>query len=419
MHHPYRDCAVASSAYVRCWYSRPMQHCRFVLSLSFGILLLTLAACNDDPSGVGLGIGPGFEGGTPVTIDLEPTEFALESIDDVTGNSVRILTGTVDDPALGQITTIGYLDVSPPSTLPDGFEDGTVESAQLVLTPQGATTNIDVPPYVYGDTLAAMQLRIGTMPEAWDANTSDEMLPEGSFLTESVSFSPGDTVRIDLSDAGWDAFASLNDTTDFDDRFHGFSVEATAGNAVVGFARPSSALEVVVDGDTATYATSRTFTHIAQSDVPEHPDRILVQDGVGRALAFSFTLPDSLQNAPISRAELRLPTDTTLFEGSTLPSDFVRPPANDLVLQGFTENDEEILALPDSLRDDGTFVFSSSSEVSLQQIFQQITLGKPSVAHYRLVVSQANNTINPLLFYRPETGENAPRVSLVVTQPDD
>ena len=56
-----------------------MNPCRYFALLACGLFLLTLSAC-DDPSGVGLGVGPrGFQGGTPVTINLAPTTFEAAS----------------------------------------------------------------------------------------------------------------------------------------------------------------------------------------------------------------------------------------------------------------------------------------------------------------------------------------------------
>lgn len=395
-----------------------MSLCRSTALLVCSLLLLSLGAC-DDPSGVGLDVGPrGFQGGTPVTIVLEPSTFEVAPIDDVTGNSARVLTGTVDDPDIGTIATIGYLDVSPPNSLPEGFEDATVEKAELVL----------VPTYVYGDTMQTQQIEVFDMNE-WDAEdrTADESLSPGPRITESAAFAPGDTVTIDLPD-GWVAPQSLNDTTDFDADFHGFQLRTTGGNAVVGYLSSESSLRVIADQDTATYPVSRSFTEIDRLEEGTEPpaDRVLIQDGMGQALSFSFTLPDSLlQNyAPVSRAELQLPTDTSLFDSDALPPDFVRPQTTDLGLEGFID-DNRAFIIGDSLNADGVFAFSATPpsnqqvNVSLRQFFQQMSLGEPSIDRYQVILSQADNTISPLLFYVPGTGENAPRVLLTITQSDD
>lgn len=387
-----------------------------------GLLVVALSACSDNPTGVGLGVGPqGFSGGAPVNVDLEPTAFETVANDDVTGNSVRILTGRVDDPAIGETEATGYLDFSPPNTLPDGFEGSTVERVQLVLNPRDTTsTNIDVRKYVYGDTLTPMTVGIYAMPDAWDdAETSDEMLTPGALIAESESFTPGDTVRVDLPSTTWDAFSTLSDTSGFDSDFHGFQIRMMAGNAVVGFARPSTSLEVTAGGETAEYVASGSFTSVTQSDVSSFSDRVLVQDGVGQALSFEFTLPDSLEDAPISRAVLRLPTDTTLFDAAATPNGFVRPRANDLLLRGVTGDDALQLSTLVSLDAQGVLTFEAAeNSASIRQIFQAIALGEPSVERYQISVSPTSNTINPLLFYAPDTEEHAPRVSLTVTQPD-
>ncbi len=406
-------------------YIPPMRRHALSAFLACGFLVIALAACNDNPSGVGLGVGPeGFKGGTPVNVDLQPSTFETVSIDDVTGNSVRILTGSVDDPLLGTIATTGYIDVSPPAALPDDFEGSTVQSAQLVLTPDGEFTNAQggstsIPPYVYGDTVSTMTVGIYAMPNEWDARIADEMLSAGGLIAESAPFAPGDTVRVDLPES-WNDFSTLSDTAGFDDRFHGFQIRASSGNAAIGFARPSTFLQVVADDDTVAYDASRSFTSIERSNAPSLSDRVLLQDGFGRALSFEFTFPDSLRDTPISRAVLRLPTDTTIFDAEQRPPNFVRPRTSDLVIQGFTRDSTVVLASPAGLSRRGSLVFEAPSQsgASIRQIFQAIALGEPSAQRYQVSLSQSNNTINPLLFYAPSTGENAPRVSLTITEPD-
>jgi len=401
-------------------YLPPMRRHVFSLLLACGFLLIALTACNDNPTGVGLGVGPeGFQGGTPVNVDLEPSTFETVSVDDVTENQARILTGRVDDPVLGTITTTGYIDVSPPTTLPDGFEGSTVQSAQLVLPPRSEQETSSIQPYVYGDTLSTMTVGIYAMPNAWEARTADEMLSAGSRIAESEPFAPGDTVRIDLPES-WSAFSTLSDTTGFDDRFHGFQVRGVSGNASVGFATPSTFLQVVADDDTVAYGASRSFTSIERSGGPTLSDRTLLQDGFGRALSFEFTFPDSLRDTPISRAILRLPTDTTLFDREQRPPNFVRPLTSGLVIQGFTSDSTLVLASPTSLTSDGVFAFEAPAQsgASLRQIFQSIALGQSSVERYQVSLNQSSNTINPLLFYVPGSGESTPRVSLTITKPD-
>lgn len=378
--------------------------------------LFLLAACNDDPSGVGIGVSPdGFDGGTPQVVSLSPTTFEVASIDDVTGNSARILAGRVTDPVIGEMEATGYLDVSLPVTLPDGFTDGTVAAAELVLVPEGSNNNISAPQYVYGDTTTTMTLDIYDMPAEWDATTSDTKPPAGNLITTSAPFTPGDTVRIDLPDT-WSGFSSLNDTTDFAESFHGFQLRAQSGNAVVGFAvvGTSSLLEVTVGEETVTYDGTRSLSAIERLTTPDLGDRVLIQDGFGQGLAFSFTIPDSLVDAPVSRASLELQTDTTLFDPATIPAGFVRPRSDELVLQGFTDAGDNILTNPAPLDGEGSYVFSTNATL---EIFQQQVFGEPTVDRYRLTLSQSSNTINPLLFYSPGAeAVNAPRVSLTVTR---
>jgi hypothetical protein len=229
--------------------------------LACAFMLFMLAACGDDPSGVGVGVNPrGFDGGVPQAVNLEPTTFTAEPIDDVTGNSSRILTGRVDDPVVGEVEATAYIDVSLPATLPDGFTDGTVSAAELVLSPRGSSGNTTISQYIYGDTLSSMTLGIYAMPEEWEATTSDETLSAGSLIAESEPFTPGDTVRISLPDT-WSGFSTLNDTTDFAETFHGFQIRALSGGAVVGYAvaGSSTSLRVEVGDDDVQYDATRSF----------------------------------------------------------------------------------------------------------------------------------------------------------------
>lgn len=378
--------------------------------------LLVFAACDDDPSGVGVGVSPdGFEGGTPQNVNLVPTTFELETINDVTGSSARILTGRVNDPAVGEIEATGYLDVSLPATLPDGYTTGTVSAAELVLVPEGSSNNNSASRYVYGDTTTTMTLSVYDMPEEWEeATTADDKPPAGNLITTSAPFMPGDTIRIDLPDT-WSGFSSLNDTTDFAESFHGFQLRAASGNAVAGFAVAGTAslLEVTVGEETVVYDGTRTLSAIERLSTPDFGDRVLIQDGIGRGLSFSFTVPDSILDAPISRASLELQTDTTLFDPALIPDGFVRPRTTNLVLQGFTEAGDNILSNPAPLNSDGAYVFAGNT---MRQIFQQKVFGESTVDRYRLTLTQEANTINPLLFYTPGAANNAPRVSLTITQ---
>lgn len=389
--------------------------CRCPITLAVcALLLFALGAC-DDPSGVGLDVG-GFEGGTPVTVALEPSTFEVTDFEDITGNSARILVGTVDDPSIGTAVTTGYFDVSPPDNLPDGFEGASVQQAELVL----------IPNYVYGDTLDTRQIGVYNMQGEWDAEdrTPDDAPTAGGFITESTPFAPHDTVTIDLP-SSWVPFSSLSDTTDFDENFHGFQLRASSGNAVVGYSSGASYLRVVAGQDTVNYDVSKSFTAIDASVEAAPSERLLLQDGTGQAVSLRFTLPDSLQNAPISRAELRLPTDTTLLDEASLPDHFVRPQTNTLVLEGFAEEDDLAFAVSDSLNAEGVFAFSAGEDlltnrtVVLRSIYQALTLGESSIDRYRVTLSQSSNTINPLLFYLPGAGNKAPRLLLTITTPED
>ncbi|PSQ62771.1 MAG: hypothetical protein BRD27_01705 [Bacteroidetes bacterium QH_10_64_19] len=161
----------------------------FAVFLS-GIALL-FSSCGDS-SDVGLGVGPGsdsLEGGQPVTFNINPeldtTRLVPQTGRDLTpslGGSAptwRFLVGRVDDPLTGGSATEaeGYMDVSPPSSLPDRISSADPDSiaAELQLNPT----------YVHGDTTSSVDIEVRELEEnaEMDRARADTSFPVGSFAT--------------------------------------------------------------------------------------------------------------------------------------------------------------------------------------------------------------------------------------------
>ena len=322
----------------------------FAVFLS-GVALL-LSSCGDS-SDVGLGVGPdsdSLEGGQPVTFninsELDTTRLVPQTGRDLTpslGGSAptwRFLVGRVDDPLTGGSATEaeGYMDVSPPSSLPDRISSADPDSiaAELQLSPT----------YVHGDTTSSVDIEVRELEEnaEMDRARADTSFPVGSFATNgpvSVSPNPDDSlVTIGLSDA-WveDRLDDLQQ--DSLDAFFGFKLTAgSSEDAVIGFSARSASLRLIHRGDstTADYNALKVFTHVEQTGPPASPpdttSHRLLQDGVGTGLEVRWNFDesplDTLATDPLNRAQIFVPVDTDEMEAATISSptdtsDFVRP----------------------------------------------------------------------------------------------
>ncbi|PSQ98145.1 MAG: hypothetical protein BRD51_03485 [Bacteroidetes bacterium SW_11_64_17] len=315
----------------------------FAVFLS-GVALL-FSGCGDS-SDVGLGVGPdSLEGGQPVTFNINPeldtTRLVPQTGRDLTpslGGSAptwRFLVGRVDDPLTGGSATEaeGYMDVSPPSSLPDRISSADPDSiaAELRLSPT----------YVHGDTTSSVDIEVRELEEnaEMDRARADTSFPVGSFATNgpvSVSPNPDDSlVTIGLSDA-WveDRLDDLQQ--DSLDAFFGFKLTTgSSEDAVIGFSAGSASLRLTHRGDstTADYNALKVFTHVEQTGPPASPpdtaSHRLLQDGVGTGLemrwSFDEPLLDTLDSDPLNRAQIFVPVDTTAMKAAAGPQTFVRP----------------------------------------------------------------------------------------------
>lgn len=316
----------------------------FAVLLS-GVALL-LSGCGDS-SDVGLGVGPdSLEGGQPVTFNINP-ELDTTSLVPQTGRDLtpslggsaptwRFLVGRVDDPLTGGSVTEaeGYIDVSPPSPLPNRISSADPDSiaAELRLRPN----------YVHGDTASSVDIEVLELAEDADMDRAraDTSFPVGSLSATdgpvSVRPNPDDSlVTIGLSDA-WveDRLDDLQQ--DSLDAFSGFKLTTgSSEDAVIGFSARSASLRLLHRGDstTADYSALKVFTHVEQTGPPASPpdtaSHRLLQDGVGTGLEmrWSFDEPplDTLDSDPLNRAQIFVPVDTAAMKATAGPPTFVRP----------------------------------------------------------------------------------------------
>ena len=301
------------------------------------LLLFTCTAC-EDPSNVGVGLVG--EGGEPVLETIDVTEFDTTAERDVTGNTQRLLAGTVADPLLGTITATGFLDVL--TTAGDdvtGFRDSALVSATLQL----------VPDYVYGDTTREVTLTLFDVPEEVNATSAfaDTTLAAGAAIT-TFSFLPTDTLVTIPLPGTWIA---ANDTTlrstSLTSVFHGFQLAAAPGSnsAVVGFDRSESLLEAVAGTDTVFFGQTTTssvgfksLTSISREGEPALAvEREVLQDGIGPGVRLDFDVSTTdLLGEALNRAEIVVYTDASTLEQNA-PAGFARPPLDLVELVGVNE----------------------------------------------------------------------------------
>ena len=367
---------------------------RFLLPLLAALLVLT--AC-DDPSNVGIDLVE--EGGDePVVRVLTPSMVEEEPIQDITGAVPRILAGQVNDPMLGAITATGYLDFQRVDTV--NAEDITSATLRLVRD------------YVYGDTLAPLTLTVRDLIETWDAlgARADTTLPLGPSVT-TFTFGPTDSlVTVDLPET----WVRDNDTTlvsfDFGDVFHGFALEAMAGEAVVGFDFNRSFFRITTEQDTLDYPISLTLSGVVRTGQPTVPEGLLlVQDGVGPNLSFDVDF-DGLDDTPLNAVFVRFFADTLAVQET--PPNFVRPLIETLQLVRITDEEVALIMAEATLDADGTYRFA---DPTVREVFQRTFFGEDLYDHLALRIPFTDNTINVMLLFDAASDETAPEVLLTIS----
>ncbi len=205
-----------------------------------------------------------------------------------------------------------------------------------------------------------------------------------------------------------------NDTTlvsfDFGEVFHGFALEATAAEAVVGFDFNRSFLRITTEQDTLDYPVALTLTGVTRAGQPTIPEgRFLIQDGTGPTLSFNVDF-DGLDDTPLNAAFVRFFADTLAVQET--PPNFVRPLVETFQLVRITEADEAFVMAEASLNDDGSYRFS---DANLREILQQTFFGQDLYDHFELRIPFTDNTINVMLLFDAASDETAPEVLLTLS----
>lgn len=311
-----------------------MLYSRMAAALLCGIALLSVTACSD-PAGVGGNIGrDSLSGGDPITEEVVVSSAEQEASPARTGftggGPWRVLSGRVVDDLAGTIVADGYLDYLGTVARPDTIANAPVEDLNVTLTLERV--------YRHGDPSAPLTVELFDLSqeaEMGDA-TADASFPTEAQPITTFDVSPSDTTTtVTLPDA-WvqehqDALQS-DSLGDSGSSFDGFKLATTTGNAVVlGFDYDDAVLSLSTPADTVNFLPTQSFTHIERTADPTTSlaaDERLLLDGVGLGLAFDWTSNtrlDSLlsENIALSRAEITVPFDTTIYDNTG--ANFVRP----------------------------------------------------------------------------------------------
>lgn len=371
---------------------RPLKY-GVVAVLCAGVLL----GC-EDPSSVGVELVD--EQGDPILEVLHPTDFGAEPRADVTGQRARLLAGSVDDPLLGMIRATGYLDFV---SRFDSTSTATVTAVTLNLSAD----------YVFGDTLMPLSFSLYDLVEDWNASgaPADTVLPLGNLVT-TFEVAPTDSlVQVPLPEAWVQAHAELFRSTDFEERFHGFALEAT-GNSIVGFAALGSALEVATTADTLLYPHVRNLTSVARSTPPSTPPGLLaVQDGVGPVLRLDFDFEqEAFSETPLNGAVLRLFADTLALKMT--PPNFVRPIQRTFDLVAVADDTTTFGLGQGTLDERGHIRFDNPF---IRDFVQRVFFDDEVFSHFEARFPGLDNTINALLIHDTSVPETTPEALLTLS----
>lgn len=380
------------------------------------LAIVAVAGC-EDPSNVGLGI-IGEEGSEPTRLELGGVKLPDERTAVVTGGirtgtaysgPGRYLVGKADDPIFGLIETRAYVDYATPTTIPDGFREGTVTNVVLVFSRDS---------YVYGDTTLATRFVLSDMNEAWPAfgTRSDTTLVAGdSVISVNYTATQGDFTLVMPEDWVAENSQDLVDE-DFTNVFNGFQIHATEPSAISGFLGFPAHMRVTTTGGSVNYPMSKILTTMTKEAGPAIPDRTVLQDGIGdnAVLDFGFEV-DSISASAISRTVVEARVDLSVFED--LPSNFVRPVPTKIDLIGIEPDGTRRVLRSAVVQTEGQLRFVSNTatpgEFNLVRSVQLAVTGNSQFDRYAIAIAETQASIGAALLYNGEAVDDAP--SAIIT----
>lgn len=368
-------------------------------AIALALVVSVVALGCEDPSNVGLDV-VGEIGGDPVIRTLAPA-IGVPPTEEVTGNNARFLVGHLADPLLGAVRANAYVDFGA-MVGSTSFRAGTVSSASLEMRRN----------YFAGDTLGTIEISLYDMPAEWNAQgaTSDTSLVHGDLIS-TYTISAQDTVVTLPLPQSWIA---ANDTTlrseAFTSVFHGFHLEANAGNSILGFATTQTSLRAVAGTDSVSFPRVRDLTTTERlSDPSGSEDYVVLRATAGPIIELGYDLGDVIDQFAVNRATLRVREDSVRAM-SDLPPHFVRPRPTLLNLY-FRTHDGNLLLIETAARqDNGDFFFRSTD---LFVLAEQLVRGQREPGTFELRLPSTPNTLDHLLVRRDEGAD--PGLRLVLT----
>ena len=198
----------------------------------------------------------------------------------------------------------------------------------------------------------------------------------------------------------------------FQELFHGFSLQTISAEAVVGFAADSSQILVRTEGDSVAYRVSLTLSNIVRETDPVPSDgHLSVQDGAGPSVRLNFDI-EEFRDMPINWALVRVFADTLATQN--VPAGFVRPLANRLQLLKVTAPDAPptILAIA-TLTPDADYRFEGAG---LSLFFQSALFGAESYTHLELRPPYFEHSLSSVYIRAGAAGSGGPEAVFVLSR---
>ncbi len=377
----------------------------FFALLSASILM---TGC-DDRTNVGIDlVDPQTEESRVITLSANYLQDNV--LGDVTGGNaasgaLRALAGVVEDPVAGRIETIGLLDFVASSQFGISFLSQPVTFAELIVS-------ID---YVYGETTQPVTFELFQVNETWTSAfaRADTTIGTGALvLTTTIpAVEGGHAVAMP---AEWiSAFDGILRSSTFTDDFHGFSLRATSGNAILGVGFSGTSLRASsTPGDTVSFSLSKVLTTSSRIPDSASSDYVLLQDGAASGLDVSFPfLSESFPEALVHRVLVRL---NTVDLSGLYPSGFNRPEVTLVGLRVVADDDVTRLTVEEvGMASDGSLTFDNTI---LTNVVQSVNLGKSSLDRFELYLPSTQSGVGYLAIQLGATAsESLPRAIVTFT----
>jgi hypothetical protein len=380
---------------------------RFKRLCVVAVCFISISAC-DDPSSIGLELVDPQSGATEVRA-VGSTLAESSGIADITGGTTtegafRSLFGKVNDPVAGSFFMIGYVDFISSTNVTSAFRAAPVTFADLEF-------NID---YVYGDTTQPLTFNLYEVDQAWNSSDvrSDTFLVAQTLVTTATLMPASKTIHVPLPQSWVNQHDTALRSTTFVDDFHGFALQATQGDAVLGVHYSGSSIRASsVPGDTVNFSMSKVLSASSFRDDTANTEFITLRDGAAETLSVKFPLePSEFGEVAIHRTIIRL--NSADVSGLYGPQ-FKRPGVIRVGLRAVAvDNQTRLNVVTADVNFDGSLSFDSAT---LTNILQSENLGDSGLDRFELYFPRESSTVDVLAFKRGLPSELGPRAIITFT----